>query len=156
MTNLPEKITVESDLCGEDDGKETAAWLRHNLTRGFDVETTLPTVEAWHRSTILSIIDSDCVLGRSAVGSEIEIGHLIMHEVEVRDNETGELRPEIRTVLPQSAGPPISFCSRSIIKAIQRIRYAVGHPPPYDPPIKVRLKQRQGGKGVIYYLQMVS
>jgi hypothetical protein len=140
MTDEKDANGKLSPLCGADHGDRHVAWLRHTADRPFDVKTSLPTLEPWHRTTILSIVDSDCIPARSMIGEVIEVGHYICHPAEARNKETGELEQTVRTVLPQSSGPPIDFSAKSIITAIAKLAWATGRQLPFDPPLKCKLR----------------
>lgn len=156
MNTVPEKLTAEKDLCGEDHGDVYAAWLRHSLERPFDVRTSFPDDGATNRQLILSIVDSDCVPARSKIGEVIEISHFLCHPAEVRNEKTGELEESIRTVLPQPEGPPISFVAKSIIKALQKLSWATGQQLPFDPPIRAKLKLTGRAGRQVYLLERVQ
>lgn len=148
MSTEMQKLDPDKDLCGEQHPGQMAAWTRHAMDRPFDVRTSLPTEEPTHRMLILSIVDSDCIAGGDMIGKEFDLGDYIIHPVELRDEETGEVSEELRCILPQEGGPPIAFVSRGVIKSIQKVAWAVGRTPPFRPPIRVRLKQVavRGGK----------
>lgn len=149
--DAPNVNGANPELCGERHDRVIAAWLRHSGAEAFDCRTSLPVTEAWHRTAILSILDSDCVPGGSLIGQVFELGHYIVHPVELRDDESGEVTQAARIVLPQSDGPPIAFVSDGVIKSIAKIAWAIGREPPYDPPVKVRLKQLSSRGGRRYF-----
>lgn len=156
MSPTTENTQPVPALCGDDDGVMTAAWLSHSASGHWDVHTSLPVVENWHRQKILEIVDSDCVKARSRIGTVIEIGHYICHPAEVRSRQTGKIQECVRTVLPQSDGPPISFVSKTIVKAIAKLAWATGRTPPFDPPLKCRLKVSGDSDNIIYRLELVT
>ena len=149
-------LDPERDLCGQDDGGSYLGWLRHSMERSWDVVTSYDTDSPTAKQLVLSICDSDCIPGAEVINQCMYIGHFIIHPAEARDKVTGELIDTIRSVWPQPEGPPISFGSKTLIKAVQKLCWSLGRSLPLDPPVKVRLKQRKGGKGHIYYLQLVD
>lgn len=128
-----------------------AKWLPQELADHFAVETTLPQVTDQDRRTILNIIEGDALKGESLIGSELYLGDYIIHPITLEDTETGEMVDAARTLLVQPSGPPVAFASVGVLKSIARIAWSVQHPPPFDPPIKVRLVQKPAGKGKRVY-----
>lgn len=125
----------------------TAVWRTSDLMDTFLVATSLPHDEQSHRMAILSIIDSECHAGSDLIGSEMYVGEYIVHPVALTDDETGEQVIARRLVLPQPDDIPVAFVSEGCIKSLERISWAVGRQPPWDPPVKVRLIQKKTSRG---------
>lgn len=124
-----------------------AHWNTGKLVDNFLVTTTLPCTEPSHRLWILEIIESECRAGSELIGQEFYVGEYVVHGVELLAEESGELVLARRAVFPQPDGPAISFVSEGVIKSLQKISWAIGREPPWDPPVKVKLKQVATGRG---------
>ena len=131
----------------EQHGNVVARWDPAVLAGNFIVRSTFACVNPTERQYLLSVIEGDCVPGESMIGKEMWLSHYICHPIELTDPETGEVVDAIRTILPQEGGPPVAFVSAGILKSIGRIEWAQQRPGPWDPPIRVLLKQRSTGKG---------
>jgi hypothetical protein len=134
-----------------------AQWVPQEISAGFLVDTTLPQSTDVERARVLDIVEGDEIKGREAVGSVIFLSDYVMHPVKVVNKQTGELSDGIRTLLLQPDSPPVSFVSAGILKSIGRIAWRYGKLPPYNPPIRVKLKQKSlGGGRVTYKLEPVE
>jgi hypothetical protein len=123
-------------------GHEVAVWQTSDLMENFVVMTTLPHDEPRHRAHVLELIDSDSRAGGDLVGQCFFVSDFVIHLVPFADEHTGEVRVGRRIVFPQPDGLPISFGSEGVVRSLPKLAWACGREPPWDPPIKVLLKQR--------------
>ena len=147
MLPAKEKVEVHDDL--------ECRWTTADLKEMFLVHTSLPTTDETCRAMILSLLDAEAIKGGELIGEEFKISDYIVHAFPVVTPEGEEVNVR-RIVFPQDEGKPIAFVSEGVIKSIQRIAWAVGSAPPWDPPVKVVLRQRNTGQGRRYYLLQLS
>ena len=147
MLPSKEKVEVHDDL--------ECRWTTSDLKEMFLVHTSLPTTDETCRSMILSLLDAEAIKGGTLIGQTFTISDYIVHAFPVVTPEGEEMNAR-RIVFPQDQGQPIAFVSEGVIKSIARLSWAVGHPPPWDPPIKVVLRQRNTGSGKRYYLLQLA
>lgn len=114
----------------------------------FPVMSTLDQSSEANRLKLLSIIEGPAQKGADHLGGVIALSDYIIHQVDLTDEETGEMFPAARTLLLQPEGPPIEFVSVGVLKSLQRIATMMKRLPPYDPPIAVRVTQvsTRGGR----------
>lgn len=138
---------METPLKSENHAGTIVQWRTSDLMQHFPVYTTLPQDTPQLRAWILSLIECECTAGADMIGCDMYIGDFVVHPVEKHDPETGEVTILRRLVLVQPDGPPISFASDGVLKSINRLVYVMGREPPWEPPVKVRLRQRNIGNG---------
>lgn len=137
--NLPER--------SETHGNVTASWLPQSVKNGFVVESTLPMVTSEDRGLVLELLETEALKGESLIGSVIYLGHYVIHPVDLTDNNTGEIVHCARTILPQPEGPPVAFVSTGVLESISRIAWKEKRNPPFEPPLRVKLKSVPCGGG---------
>jgi len=118
-------------------------WDPFKNSAEFAVQTTYPVSTPEERSVVLDILEGEYVEANDVIGDVFEFSHYITHPVKLLDQDTGEMVDAIRTLLPQSNGPPIKFVSIGVLESINRIAWQQGKLPPYYPPILVKLKQQK-------------
>lgn len=125
-----------------------ARWKRTKDANGFVCESSMPMVTPQDRGRILDILDGECLAGGDLIGANFWLGDYIAHPVQLTDPETAEVIDAIRIVLPQPDAPPIAFVSIGILKSIARLSWKEGRTPPFDPPLRVKLRQvsARGGR----------
>lgn len=137
--NLPER--------SEQHGDHKATWMPPSLKNGFIVESTLPMNTEAERDLVLQVIESDALKGETLIGSNIYLGHYVIHPINLEDQNTGEVVEVARTILPQPEGLPVAFVSTGILESISRISWKHRQAPPFDPPLLVKLKSVPTGQG---------
>lgn len=138
---------METPLKQENHAGSVVQWRTSDLVQNFPVYTTLPQETKEQRAWVLSIIECECRSGADMIGQELYLGDFVIHPVEKHDPETGEVTILRRSVFIQPDGPPISFASDGVLKSINRLVYVERSEPPWEPPIKVKLRQRNIGNG---------
>lgn len=150
-------MTKETMLRTEDHAGTVVEWRTSDLVERFPVYTTLPQETREQRIWVLSVIECEARRGANMIGQELWIGDFVIHPVEKRDRDTGEITILRRSVWIQPDGPPISFCSDGVLRSLNRLVYAEGQEPPFEPPLKVRLRQRQiGGERRLFWFERVK
>lgn len=132
--NLPERSEEQPDGL-------MARWDAFNDASDFVVHSSLPTFSPDERAEVLNMIEGESLRGGDMIGAVFLFSHYIAHPVRLVSDDTGEVVNAVRLLFPQNDTQPIAFVSTGILKSVGRIAWQVGHPPPYDPPIKVRIKQ---------------
>jgi len=85
--------------------------------------------------------DGDSLSADDVINNELEIVHVYFCEAQWTNKETGEITDGIRTVLVDRHGDAVSFGSAGVVQSLKRIGAARGVPP-WDPPVKMRVKQK--------------
>ncbi len=78
-------------------------------------------------------------------GSFINLKDVLIHNVQIADEDTGELIQQARTVLIDDKGKTYASVSGGVIGSLQKI-FAIFGPPTYIPPMKItarRVKTRK-------------
>jgi hypothetical protein len=83
--------------------------------------------------------------GDSALGKLIALKHWLVHEVEFVSQETGEVVNTFRTVLVDADGTAVAFVSDGVADGIRHV-YSEFGTEPLDPPLIVKVEQRQTAK----------
>ena len=117
-------------------------WEPMNPEPDFNVHTSLPVKTVEDRLAVLRILESDALKGQELTNQSIQLSDYIAHSVQIIDPETSELTDAVRIILLGPDQPPISFVSIGILKSLQRLVKAVGHAPPFDPPLQLVIKQQ--------------
>lgn len=121
-----------------------ATWLPAQLLEEFNWQTTLPQETREQRYQILALIEGECIKGSDVIGSDLLLWHYIAHPVTMTDEETGETADGVRLILLQPDGPPVAFVSLGVLQSIARIQKAEQRSMPFNPPVKVVLRQVKG------------
>lgn len=117
----------------------------------FWLSTSLPATHANHKLMLLSIWESECDAAEGWIGREFLYSDYLIGPATTTDDETGEVVFFLRMLVIGPDHPPIAFGAKSAIDAIQKLAYAVGRNPPWDPPLRVRLRQaRAKGPNRVY------
>lgn len=80
---------------------------------------------------------------------DIEVVHVVLHPVSI-ETEDGELIQITRSVLISPSGETAGFASDGVIKSLQSLASIYG-PPPWNPPLRLKLVQVNTRKGRRYY-----
>ena len=80
------------------------------------------------------------------INVEFELADYIMHPATRTDERTGEVQAWIRAVLINKDGEMISCGSWGVVDSLRDLSQLFS-PPPWNPPIKVRLMARSIGNG---------
>lgn len=80
------------------------------------------------------------------VGEVVEVSHLVVHNVEVLDEQTGELLERDRIVIITPDGSMLAAVSQGIRKSVQLLTALYGLPP-YTPALRVKVVQVNTRKG---------
>lgn len=92
--------------------------------------------------------------GVAALGLVIPVRHWLIHEVDFVSEETGETVRTFRTVLVRPDGTALSFVSQGVANGVRQIFNQFGDAP-LDPPLRVRIEQRETAKKRRVYVLIV-
>lgn len=118
-----------------------ASWIPARLFEDFAWQTSLPDETLDERRKILAIIEGEEIKGQTIIGSTLYVSHYVCHPINLRIKNTEEFATGVRTILPQPEGPPVSFTALGILQSLKRIAHTERRTLPFDPPMKVLLKQ---------------
>lgn len=80
-----------------------------------------------------------------------ELAAVVVHPQQLVDEETGEAFEVTRTVLKTGDGQWFAFCSAGVVRSLKTILSLWG-PPPWIPPLKVRVERVKTRKGRITFV----
>ena len=81
------------------------------------------------------------------IGEVIEIKDFVVHEVQVLDENTGELANLLRTVIISTDGTSYEAVSIGIANSLQRLITFLGKPSEWEEPVSVKIKQKKTRNG---------
>jgi len=92
------------------------------------------------------------------IGEVIELVHILAHEVQLPDEETGEIIRCLRCVLVDKAGKTYEAVSGGVANSISRMLQIFGQPETWTAPIKVKAKQKatRNGNNKVTTLEIVG
>ena len=76
--------------------------------------------------------------GQVMGGSEVAVVNVVMHPWERTDQASGEVRRAVRSVIVREDDSSIAFVSDGVASSLMQLAAMYG-PPPWYPPIKVRI-----------------
>ena len=105
-----------------------------------------PTTPEGKAAIVMHMQGESSTPASDAINSVIAVRHVLAHRIEMLDEKTGELIEADRIVLIDDAGESIACVSTGVRRSLQLIVSLYGAPP-YDPPMQLRLTQKQTRKG---------
>jgi hypothetical protein len=115
--------------------QELAAPTKENVLTSYNREDKAQALLLW---SALSHSDSSA---DDLVGQQIEVEHFVQHWITRVDDETGEVRDVLRTVLVGPDGKRVSTGSETISKSIAMAARVFGVRPPFDPPLRFVVRE---------------
>jgi len=111
------------------------------------VLTTYDCANPVQRRKVFAALNADCQGAADWINKVLVVQHVVMHPVAITDEETGESTTEVRTILIDLEGNCVAFVSRMVEQFFERLT-VFGMPGPWDPPLKLLLRQKQfkGGR----------
>lgn len=123
----PDKVMKEGTLLARWNDQAT------NLVTCLDVKT--PRGRAW----ISQMMEQADKTGVEMAGEEFELVAFMAHDVEVIDQQTGEVKKLTRVAMRTGDGKILSTCSPSFIKSFAISANGMG-PGPWNPPLRIRVR----------------
>lgn len=102
--------------------------LRDALRVSTSIDLTAP--DAWKR-VYRSLISED-IKGRTVMHERLQVRDWLVHDIDLPDPQTGELKPCLRSVLILEDGARVSFVSDGIARSLTAIHLLRG-PAPWTP-----------------------
>ena len=92
------------------------------------------------------------------VNNVIEVKDILAHEIELADEDTGELIRTLRTVLIDTTGKTYVAVSGGVANSVQRILQIFGQPGPWENPVKVKPRRvaTRNGNNMVTILDIVK
>lgn len=115
---------------------------------------TLDPKEKANRQRMATAVQSRVPSLLEAVNLEIDVSHVLVHRINVADQETGEVKSLLRCVLFTEDGKLWSFCGAKALKDILLPMQLFGMALPYTPPQRFRVKREQVHGQQAYYLSL--
>lgn len=89
------------------------------------------------------------------IDQDFSLAGVLIHRVTMTDSQTGEDRPCFRTVLLDEENSSVGCISDGVTRALVNLEALYG-PPPWNPPLVIRIKQHTGkGPNRYYTLELV-
>lgn len=144
MSSPNDKVPGVALTPADNGGVNSLAAFRDDLTARMFTSLDISSDEG--KATLLMALQGENASLGDMIGEEIEISHLVVHNVEVLDEDTGELLERDRIVIVQPDGTMLSAVSQGIRKSVQLL-CALYRLPPYDPPLRVKIVQTNTKRG---------
>lgn len=121
-----------------------------NLNVWTSLDPQLPAEKA----TIINLIQGgDSLSAGDCINEVFRVRHVLVHRVELLDEETGALEDVDRLVLVLDDGRTVAAVSRGMLSSVQLLCAAYGMPP-WTPGLEVKVTQKNTRKGRrLYQLQ---
>lgn len=112
-----------------------------------NIFTTIEGTDRKSKVAVYNAISAPDKKIAECIGEVIEIKDFVVHEVQVLDENTGELANLLRTVVISSDGTSYEAVSIGIANSLQRLIAFLGKPSEWDEPVKVKIKQKKTRNG---------
>lgn len=90
------------------------------------------------------------------MGKELAVSHFVVQEVEMTDEETGELRGVPRVILVTDKGDAYHAISQGIYSSLKNITAILGMPEEGHWPVKVKVEQEKTRKGFKVFVLKIT
>lgn len=101
--------------------------------------------------SMVKAMTTEDLKAEEAIDEIIDVEHVLVHIVMLPDKVTGELKPCKRTVLVGTNGVRVAAVSDGVISSLDSFAGVFG-PPPWNPPIKCRIKRKKSAGGNWFYI----
>lgn len=88
------------------------------------------------------------------INTEILLTNYFVERKTITDEETGEVRSVVRTVLIDANGQSYNTLSGGVATSLKSIIAVFGPASEWEEPMRVRVRQVQSGKGRMYTLEL--
>lgn len=112
-----------------------------------NIFTTIEGTDRKSKVAVYNAISAPDKKIAECIGEVIEIKDFVVHEVQVLDENTGELTNLLRTVIISSDGTSYEAVSIGIANSLQRLIAFLGKPSEWEEPVKVKIKQKKTRNG---------
>ena len=101
--------------------------------------TSLDRTNPEHQGIMVKCLGTADKRSDDVLNQILTIKHVLAHNVDLVDSQTGEVTPSVRIVLVTMDNETIGTVSKGIFSSLQSITSIVGQPP-YDQGLRVRIK----------------
>lgn len=110
------------------------------------------------KARIYNAINSPDKKLSECIGEVLELKNIVAHEVQLIDEETGEVVRVLRTVLIDKNGISYEAVSGGVANSISRLLQIFGQPETWTEPIKVKAKQKntRNGNNKVTTLEIIA
>ena len=119
------------------------------LVTSIDTSTREGSIKAFNASQDPGRLDEH-------LNEEITIKDVIMQNVQVTDNQTGEVTPAVRTILVTPEGKAYAATSTGIVNSLHQIFTLFGEPQTWREPLTVRVMQKHSRTNSMYKFLTLS
>lgn len=93
---------------------------------------------------------------RDHVGETVRVKDVIMQNVEIADEDTGEVTPGVRCVIVAENGDAYSATSKGIVNALHQVFSIMGEPQTWKKPIPMKVVEKSSRTNSMYrFLSLV-
>lgn len=126
------------------------SWLPH---RDAMLATSIDRTTPAGRVTLFNALQGDAMALGELIGEVVAVQDLVIHPAVARDEDTGGMRSYLRTVAVGPDGELYQCGSDGIMEAFGRMSAVFG-PPPWKPPMQVKVRQVSRGARRWYTLEL--
>lgn len=120
-----------------------------SITEAAGFYTSLKVANRADQMNLLKAINNSVPLVDKA-GEKIAIVDVVMQEVEIADEKTGELQDAIRITLIDKDGTAYNATSKGIAQSLKQTFGVLGTPDQWDEPLVVTVAEERGRNGFRY------
>jgi len=134
------------------------ATVQNNMmqaTAGAQYSSFVPTTKEDKALLFNAMSNPDKALG-DCINISINIKHILAEEVELTNEQTGELEPAARVVIIDDKGVSYNTVSKGIFGDVKRLIASFGEPGEWEKPIKVTVRQKQIKQGKMLKLELAK
>lgn len=128
--------------------------IGHLGGRPQQIATSLDVSTAAGRRQAYNCLEGTAARASALIGHPLEVCHVLQHIVRLTSEETGEVSDCTRTVLILADNSLVEAVSAGIAQSVERISALIG-PPPWDPPLRCFVRQRElGNSKRMFFLEV--
>ena len=118
--------------------------------------TSLPMATVEDRAKLYNITTDPDKRLRDFVGKTIEVAHVYAEQIEIKNDQTGEIQSAPRIILVDKNGVSYVSVSKGVFSAVKRLFQMFGTPDQWSKPLKVEVKQIAKGTNVTLTLSLIG
>lgn len=120
-----------------------------SVSSGGGFYTSLSTQSRADKMALLKAVNNSTPLVDKA-GAKISIVDIVMQSVEIANQATGELEPNVRITLIDGEGNSYHATSKGIAQSLKQAFGVLGEPSTWEEPLVVTVAEERGSNGFRY------
>jgi hypothetical protein len=118
--------------------------------------TSLPLVTAEDKVKLFNVTSNPSKRLRDMVGKTITFRHVYAEEIEIKNDQTGELQMAPRIIIVDDKGESYVSVSKGVFSAVKRLFDIFGTPDQWEKSIKIEIRQIAKDKNVTLTFEVVQ